>query len=83
MGPVYAGPTRGPASGAPRTDAAVGATPSGTYSSVPPSSLKLKFDTISGGYNLSWQTSKNISGCPEMLLRFTGGVERTARFRFK
>jgi ABC-type oligopeptide transport system substrate-binding subunit len=59
-----------------------GTTPSGTYSSVPQSSLKLKFarDTVS--YKLSWSTPKNISGCQEMLLRFTGGVERTVRFRF-
>jgi hypothetical protein len=59
-----------------------GTTPSGTYSSVPSSSVKLKFakDTVS--YKLSWSTPKNISGCQEMLLRFTGGVEQTVRFRF-
>jgi len=27
-------------------------------------------------------TPKNISGCQETLLRFTGGVERTVRFGF-
>jgi hypothetical protein len=58
------------------------ATPGGTYSSVPQSSLKLKFDTTTARYNLSWRTSKTISGCHEMLLRFTGGVERTVRFGF-
>jgi ABC-type transport system substrate-binding protein len=59
-----------------------GATPSGTYTSVPQSSLRLKFDTTSGRYNLSWNTPKNSSGCREMLLRFTGGIERTVRLRF-
>jgi hypothetical protein len=60
-----------------------GATPSGTYSPVSQSALKLKFDTTTGRYNLSWNTPKNVSGCQEMLLRFTGGIERTVRFRFK
>ena len=59
-----------------------GATPSGMYSSVPQSSLKLKFDTTTARYNLSWRTPKNISGCQEMLLHFTGGVEGAVRFGF-
>ena len=61
---------------------ACGATPSGTHSSVPQSSLKLKFDTTTAHYNLSWRTPKNISGCQEMLLHFTGGVEGAVRFGF-
>ncbi len=60
---------------------ACGAAPSGTYASIPQSSLTLTLDK-NNRYKLSWRTSKNISGCQEMLLRFTGGVERTVRFHF-
>jgi hypothetical protein len=49
---------------------------------APFASLKLKFDTTTARYNLSWRMPKDISGCQEMLLRFTGGVERTVRFHF-
>lgn len=35
-----------------------------------------------GRYDLSWQTPKKISGCQEMLLRFTGDVDQTVRFKF-
>jgi len=62
---------------------ACGTTPSGTYSSLPSSDWKLKYDPSTDRYNLAWKTAKGTSGCREVLLQFYGGAQAAARFSFK